>query len=100
MPSLLPDSVAAYHPLIGLILLFLLFAGFVVERLPPVVVATLGALIMLLLGFISTDELLGVFSNPAPIRPCDTFNLNHSSTLSINNTVLTYLVILLQFKGT
>ena len=67
MPSLLPDSVAAYHPLIGLILLFLLFAGFVVERLPPVVVATLGALIMLLLGFISTDELLGVFSNPAPI---------------------------------
>ena len=44
--------------------------------------------------------LIGLFSNPAPIRPCDTFNLNHSSTLSINNTVLTYLVILLQFKGT
>ena len=76
MPSLLPDSVAAYHPLIGLILLFLLFAGFVVERLPPVVVATLGALIMLLLGFISTDELLGVFSNPAPITIAAMFVLS------------------------
>ena len=62
MPSLLPDSVAAYHPLIGLILLFLLFAGFVVERLPPVVVATLGALIMLLLGFISCL----LYTSPSP----------------------------------
>ncbi len=76
MPSLLPDSVASYHPLIGLILLILLFASFVVERLPPVVVATLGALIMLLLGFISTDELLGVFSNPAPITIAAMFVLS------------------------
>ena len=44
--------------------------------------------------------LTGLFSNPAPIRPCDTFNLDHSTTLSILNTILTYLVILLQFKGT
>ena len=44
--------------------------------------------------------LISMFSNPAPIRPCDTFDLNHSSTLSFNNTILTYLVILLQFKGT
>ena len=44
--------------------------------------------------------LISLFSNPAPIRPWDLFDLNHSTTLSINNTVLTYLVILLQFKGT
>ena len=43
--------------------------------------------------------LINLFSNPAPIRPWDTFDLNHSSTLSIMNTLLTYLVILLQFKG-
>ena len=43
--------------------------------------------------------LISMFSNPAPIRPWDLFDLNHSTTLSINNTVLTYLVILLQFKG-
>ena len=44
--------------------------------------------------------LTGLFSNPAPVRPWDTFNLNHATCLSINNTVLTYLVILLQFRGT
>ena len=43
--------------------------------------------------------LISLYSNPAPIRPWDTFDLNYSTTLSINNTVLTYLVILLQFKG-
>ena len=43
--------------------------------------------------------LTGLFSNPAPIRPCDTFNLNYSTTLAIMNTILTYLVILVQFKG-
>ena len=42
--------------------------------------------------------LISEFSNPAPIRPWDTFDLNQSATLSIMNTVLTYLVILLQFK--
>ena len=44
-------------------------------------------------------QLISLYSNTAPIRPWDTFDLNYSTTLSINNTVLTYLVILLQFKG-
>ena len=39
------------------------------------------------------------FSCPCPIRPLDMFDLNYSSFLGLNNTMLTYLVILLQFKG-
>ena len=39
------------------------------------------------------------FSLPSPIRPLDMFDLNRASLLGINNTILTYLVILLQFKG-
>ena len=45
------------------------------------------------------DILIDRFSCPAPIRPLDMFDLNHASWLGLNNTVLTYLVILLQFKG-
>lgn len=76
MPSLLPDSFSAYHPQIGLILLIILFVGFMLERLPPVVLATVGGLVMLLFGFISTDELLDVFSNPAPITIAAMFVLS------------------------
>lgn len=67
MPSLLPAFLAPYHPQIGLVLLLVVFIGFILERLPPVVLAAVSALVMLLLGFLSVDELLGVFSNPAPI---------------------------------
>ena len=45
------------------------------------------------------DLLIDRFSNPCPIRPLDMFDLNYSSFLGLNNTILTYLVILLQFKG-
>ena len=43
--------------------------------------------------------LIDRFSLPSPIRPLDMFDLNRASNLGINNTILTYLVILLQFKG-
>ena len=43
--------------------------------------------------------LIDRFSLPSPIRPHDMFDLNRASNLGINNTILTYLVILLQFKG-
>ena len=76
MPALLPDSLAAYHPQIGLLMLVILFAGFMAERLPPVVLAAGGGLAMYLLGFLSTDELLGVFSNPAPITIAAMFVLS------------------------
>lgn len=76
MPALLPDSLIAYHPQIGLALLIILFAGFMLERLPPVVLAAVGGLAMFLLGFLSTDELLGVFSNSAPITIAAMFVLS------------------------
>lgn len=76
MPALLPDSLDAFHPQIGLALLVILFIGFVRERLPPVVLAAVGGLAMFLFGFLSTDELLGVFSNPAPITIAAMFVLS------------------------
>ena len=76
MPTLLPDSLSAYHPQIGLELLIVLFVGFMLERLPPVVLAGAGGLAMMLMGFLSTDELLGVFANPAPITIAAMFVLS------------------------
>lgn len=76
MPAVLPDSLDVYDPQIGLVLLAILFVGFLLERLPPVVLASVGGLAMYLLGFLSTDELLGVFSNPAPITIAAMFVLS------------------------
>ena len=76
MPSILPDSLSAFSPEIGLALLILLFVAFMLERLPPVVLAAAGGLTMLLFGFLSTDELLGVFSNSAPITIAAMFVLS------------------------
>ena len=76
MPALLPDSLVAYHPQIGLALVIILFIGLMLERLPPVVLASVGGLVMFLLGFLTTDELLGVFSNSAPITIAAMFVLS------------------------
>ena len=58
---------SAHGDLIGLALLVLLFVGFILERYPPVVLSVLGGVAMLALGFLSPDDLLGVFSNSAPV---------------------------------
>ena len=58
---------SAHGDLIGLALLVLLFVGFILERYPPVVLSVLGGVAMLALGFLSSDDLLGVFSNSAPV---------------------------------
>lgn len=68
--SSMPDfteSFADYGAYVGLLLLVVLFATFVVERRPPVVMAIAGAVVMLILGFIDRTELLAVFGNPAPV---------------------------------
>ena len=48
------------------------------------------------------DILISRFSSAdgdqAPIRPCDVFNLNTASFVSIGGMILTYLIVLLQFK--
>ncbi|MEO1046065.1 MAG: SLC13 family permease [Pseudomonadota bacterium] len=52
---------------IGLVILALMFIGFVLERFPAAVVAILGACSFLFLGIIDSDGLFSVFSNTAPI---------------------------------
>lgn len=61
------NALGAYSPLLGLALLLLLLLAFVREKMPPVVIACTGAVVMLVLGFLDNDEMLAVFSNPAPI---------------------------------
>ena len=53
-----------------------LFVGFLLERLPPSAVATGGAVAFLVVGYISTEEALEVFSNPAPITIAAMFILS------------------------
>lgn len=67
MQDFLNQHVTPYGPYIGLVLLIGIFAAFVTERRPPVVIAVTGAVLMLAFGFLPPGELLGVFSNPAPI---------------------------------
>jgi di/tricarboxylate transporter len=50
-----------------LAILVALFAAFVGERRPPAVTATVAAALMLVFGLLSSDDLLSVFSNPAPL---------------------------------
>lgn len=68
--------VAAYSAQIGLILLITLFIAFALERRPPVVIAVLGGAVMMVLGFLPPGEMLGVFSNSAPVTIAAMFILS------------------------
>ncbi|HXV73966.1 MAG TPA: SLC13 family permease, partial [Sphingomonadales bacterium] len=60
-------ELATLHIIIVLVLVAVVFFGFIREKFPPDMVA-LGAVgILLILGVLSTSEALSVFSNPAPI---------------------------------
>ena len=63
-------------PYIGLALLVGVFLAFALERRPPVVIAIVGGLVMMALGFLPTGELLGVFSNSAPVTIAAMFVLS------------------------
>ncbi|MDZ7588953.1 MAG: SLC13 family permease [Parasphingorhabdus sp.] len=65
--EVLRHLIDANKDVIGLIILALLFAGFVLERFPAAVVAILGACTFLFLGIITSDDLFSSFSNSAPI---------------------------------
>lgn len=65
-----------YQAVISLVLLAILFAGFVMEALPPSAVAACGAAAFLLLGYIDFSDFLGVFSNSAPITIAAMFVLS------------------------
>ncbi|MBO6901325.1 MAG: SLC13 family permease [Rhizobiaceae bacterium] len=53
--------------IVALVMLAALMTAFVFERYPPEVTAVGFAGLFVLFGFVSTDEALAVFSNPAPI---------------------------------
>lgn len=59
--------VIEYQAIIGLVILALMFVGFVMERFPATVVAILGTCTFLFLGILSGRDLFSVFSNSAPV---------------------------------
>lgn len=59
--------ITEHQAVIGLVVLVLMFVGFVVERFPATVVAILGTCIFLFLGILSSKDLFSVFSNSAPV---------------------------------
>lgn len=67
---------AQYSAYIGLVLLVVTLVAFTMERHSPVVVAVLGGVVMLALGYLSTDELGSVFGNPAPVTIAAMFVLS------------------------
>ena len=72
----LSELLAEGNIVLSVLILCAVFAGFLFERLPPAAVATCGAAAFMLLGYISTDEVLDVFSNPAPITIAAMFILS------------------------
>ena len=76
MPIALREFVAEHSALIGLGVLVAAFFAFVLERRPPVVIAVLSGLTMMMLGFLAVDEAVAVFSNPAPITIAAMFILS------------------------
>lgn len=67
MIEALRAAVAEHQAMIGLVVLGLMFLGFVLERFPATVVAILGTCVFLFLGILSGKDLFSVFSNPAPV---------------------------------
>jgi di/tricarboxylate transporter len=63
----LASFIEQHQAAISLVILAATFIAFVLERFPPAVVAVAGAAAFLVLGFINSKDMLGVFSNSAPI---------------------------------
>ncbi len=59
--------IETWQAAIGLVILGLMFVGFVMERFPAAVIAILGACLFLFLGIIDSKQLFSAFSNSAPI---------------------------------
>ena len=76
MPAPLENLIAQHSALIGLAILLIVFVAFALERRPPVVIAVLGGLTMMVLGFLPVEQALGVFANPAPITIAAMFILS------------------------
>ena len=67
---------ASYQAPLALLLIVALFGFFLWEVYPPEVPATGLAAVFVILGFVSQDDLLSVFSNPAPLTIAAMFVLS------------------------
>ncbi len=74
--ELVRQFVDEHEAIIGLVILALMFAGFIMERFPAAVVALIGACAFLFFGIIDSDSLFSVFSNTAPITIAAMFILS------------------------
>ncbi|MEP3439771.1 MAG: SLC13 family permease [Hoeflea sp.] len=82
------------------VILGLVFLGFLFEKLPPAAVATAGAAAFLLLGYVSTEEVLAVFSNPAPITIAAMFILSSALvSTGVLDAASSYFVTLSERRG-
>lgn len=61
------DLVDQNAPYLALGILLLLFVAFTLEKFPPEVTASGAAALYIVLGLVPYDQVMGVFSNPAPI---------------------------------
>lgn len=61
------DLVGQNAPYLALGILLLLFVAFTLEKFPPEVTASGAAALYIVLGLVPHDEVMGVFSNSAPI---------------------------------
>lgn len=60
MPPVVQTLITDHSAMIGLVILVFVFITFAMERRPPVVIAVLGGIAMMLLGFLPVSEALGV----------------------------------------
>ena len=70
------DFVAHHQVLIATLILAGMFVAFVLERYPPEVVAAGAAALFVTLGYVPTQQVFAVFSNPAPIAIAAMFVLS------------------------
>ncbi|MGH6735770.1 MAG: SLC13 family permease [Methyloceanibacter sp.] len=70
------EFIAQHQAAIAIAILAITFVAFLLERFPPAVVATAGAAAFLVLGLIDTKDVMGVFSNSAPITIAAMFILS------------------------
>ncbi|MEQ9505726.1 MAG: SLC13 family permease [Hyphomonas sp.] len=69
------DAVAQHHAIIALLILAAMVVSFVLERVPPVTTAVIGAAACFAFGLIPEEEALRAFSNSAPISIAALFML-------------------------
>lgn len=76
MTETIANFVDMHAAVIGLVLLVGLFVAFISERFAPVVVGVAGVAAVMLLGFVSVDDVRAVFSNAAPVAIAALFVLS------------------------